>query len=135
MQEVEERSGGVWRPSPGSAYPALQQLEDEGLIRSGEIEGRKLFNLTDAGREHLAQRPDGAQAPWEEMSGDISSGVHDLARQMREVAFAFKQVIQTGSEGQVASAREVLDTARRELYRILADGDEHAGPAEDAKDS
>ena len=51
MQEVEERSGGVWRPSPGSVYPALQQLEDEGLIRSEESDGRKLFALTDAGRE------------------------------------------------------------------------------------
>ncbi len=47
MQEVEERSDGVWRPSPGSVYPALQQLEDEGLIRSEEIDGRKLFQLTD----------------------------------------------------------------------------------------
>src|SRR6267142_1980350 len=50
MQEVEERSNGVWRPSPGSVYPALQQLEDEGLIRSQETDGRKLFALTDEGR-------------------------------------------------------------------------------------
>src|SRR4029077_4932729 len=50
MQEVEERSGGAWRPSPGSVYPALSQLEDEGLIRSEEHDGRKVFALTDAGR-------------------------------------------------------------------------------------
>ena len=50
MQEVEERSEGVWRPSPGSVYPALAQLEDEGLIRSQETDGRKLFVLTDEGR-------------------------------------------------------------------------------------
>src|SRR5271157_3954308 len=58
MQEVEERSGGVWRPSPGSVYPALQQLEDEGLIRSEEVDGRKLFALTDAGRELVTERGD-----------------------------------------------------------------------------
>src|SRR5213080_1684473 len=55
MQEVEERSGGVWRPSPGSVYPALSQLEDEGLIRSEESDGRKVFALTDAGRAQVEE--------------------------------------------------------------------------------
>ncbi|HEY2535744.1 MAG TPA: PadR family transcriptional regulator, partial [Solirubrobacteraceae bacterium] len=93
MQEVEERSDGVWRPSPGSAYPALQQLEDEGLIRSEEIDGRKLFQLTDAGRKHVDERGEDKPAPWEQMSGDVSSEQHDLAGQMRQVAIAFAQVI------------------------------------------
>src|ERR1700722_6266578 len=56
MQEVQERSDGVWRPSPGSTYPALQQLEDEGLIRARELDGRKLFELIDAGREYVKER-------------------------------------------------------------------------------
>src|ERR1700687_2884177 len=56
MQELEERSQGVWRPSPGSVYPALAQLEDEGLIRSEEVDARKRFAITDAGRETLAKR-------------------------------------------------------------------------------
>jgi DNA-binding PadR family transcriptional regulator len=129
MQEVQERSGGVWRPSPGSVYPALAQLEDEGLIRSEEREGRKLLVLTDGGRKLLAERPDDAPAPWEQMSGDLSSGAHELGRLMREVAFAFTQVMKTGSEPQLAKAREVLAGARRDLYRILADGD---GPSEGA---
>src|SRR5450755_2885834 len=60
MQEVEERSGGVWRPSPGSVYPALAQLEDEGLIRSEDSEGRKLLAITDEGRKLLAERPEDA---------------------------------------------------------------------------
>src|SRR5271166_4686875 len=68
MQEVQERSDGVWRPSPGSVYPALQQLEDEGLIRSGESDGRKLFQLTDAGRDYVKERGEDKQAPWEQMS-------------------------------------------------------------------
>src|SRR6266704_6657911 len=68
MQEVEERSDGVWRPSPGSVYPALAQLEDEGLIRSEQIEGRKLFVITDQGRALVEQRAADAPAPWEQMS-------------------------------------------------------------------
>jgi DNA-binding PadR family transcriptional regulator len=123
MQEVEERSDGVWRPSPGSVYPALQQLEDEGLIRSQESDGRKLYALTDAGRERVQERPDDATAPWEQMSGDVSSEQHELAGLMRQVAFAFAQVIRTGSKPQLAKARDVLDAARRDLYRILADGE------------
>jgi DNA-binding PadR family transcriptional regulator len=123
MQEVEERSGGVWRPSPGSVYPALAQLEDEGLIRSLESDGRKLLELTDAGREHIAQRGEDKPAPWE-MSGDIGEQTMQLGRLGREVAYAFAQVMRTGSESQISAAREVLTTARRELYRILADGDD-----------
>src|ERR1700684_1338068 len=66
MQEVQERSDGVWRPSPGSTYPALQQLEDEGLIRAQDLDGRKLFELTDAGREYVEERGEDKPAPWEQ---------------------------------------------------------------------
>jgi DNA-binding PadR family transcriptional regulator len=131
MQEVQERSGGVWRASPGSVYPALSQLEDEGLIRSEEHDGRKHYVLTDEGRALVAERPADRPAPWEEMSGDVSQKAHELGRLMREVAFAFAQLMRTGSEGQVARAREVLADTRRELYRILADGEqEDAGGGE-----
>ncbi len=123
MQEVEERSDGAWRPSPGSVYPALQQLEDEGLVRSEEIDGRKAFQLTDAGRAHLAERDPERPAPWEEMSGGFSPPVVELGKIMREVAVAFTQVMH-GSDAQLAEARKVLVNARRELYRILADGED-----------
>jgi DNA-binding PadR family transcriptional regulator len=123
MQELEERSDGVWRPSPGSVYPALAQLEDEQLIRSEEIDGRKLFAITDAGRSLLAQRPSDAPAPWEEMSGEVSDEVVAVSQLVREVAYAFAQVVRTGSDAQLAKAREVLTETRRQLYGILADGD------------
>jgi DNA-binding PadR family transcriptional regulator len=126
MQEVQERSGGVWRASPGSVYPALSQLEDEGLIRSEEQDGRKHYVLTDEGRALVAERPAERPAPWDEMSGDVSEKAHELGRLMREVAFAFAQVMRTGSEGQMARARGVLGDTRRELYRILADGEEES---------
>jgi DNA-binding PadR family transcriptional regulator len=123
MQEVQERSEGVWSPSPGSVYPALAQLEDEGLIRTGEADGRKLFSITDAGRELLSERGENAPAPWAQMSDEVSPQIHELGKLMREVAFAFSQVMRTGSEDQVGKARDVLASARRDLYRILADGD------------
>jgi DNA-binding PadR family transcriptional regulator len=123
MQEVQERSEGAWRPSPGSVYPALQQLEDEGLIRSEEDDGRKRLVLTDAGREYLGRRDPEARAPWEQFSADVSNLAVELGNLMREVAFAFAQVMRTGSEGQMAEARKVLAATRRDLYRILADGD------------
>jgi len=127
MQEVEERSGGVWSPSPGSVYPALAQLEDEGLIRSEESEGRKLFAITDAGTELLAERPADRPAPWDEASDSLSASAHELGKLMRETAYAFAQVMRTGSEPQIRSAREVLARTRKDLYRILADGDSETG--------
>ena len=122
MQEVQERSGGIWSPSPGSVYPALQQLEDEGLIRTQEDEGRKLFAITDAGSALLAERGAERPAPWEQTGG--AAGAHELGRLVREVAGAFAQVMRSGSEAQIAKAATVLAGTRRELYRILADGDE-----------
>jgi DNA-binding PadR family transcriptional regulator len=127
MQEVEERSDGAWRPSPGSVYPALQQLEDEGLIRSHEGEGRKLFELTDEGRKVVDERAADARPPWELAGADVSDQMRELGKLIREVAFAYAQVMRTGSESQIKSASEVLATTRRELYRILADG-EQGGP-------
>src|SRR2546427_11198039 len=132
MQEVEERSGGVWRPSPGSVYPALAQLEDEGLIRSEESDGRKVFVLTDAGRAHVEERDPSKPAPWEEISGDVSDEAHALGRLVRQVWVAFVQGSRTGSEEQIAKAKEVLAEARRRLYLILADGE--AGESEDRDD-
>lgn len=123
MQELQERTEGIWRPSPGSVYPALQQLEDEGLIASKESDGRKLFQLTDAGRAYLRERDPSSQTPWEEMSSGVSEGRADLGSTFKEVAFAFAQVMRTGSEAQAQQASKVLATARRDLYRILADGE------------
>jgi DNA-binding PadR family transcriptional regulator len=126
MQEVQERSGGTWSPSPGSVYPALSQLEDEGLIATEEHDGRKAYVLTDAGRKLVQERDSERPAPWEQQ--DLDRGeAHELARLMREAASAFVQVMKTGSPEQMGRAREVLNTTRRDLYRILADGDVGGG--------
>jgi DNA-binding PadR family transcriptional regulator len=133
MQEVQERSDGVWRPSPGSVYPALQQLEDEGLIRSSEGHGGtgKVFELTEVGQARMQERDAEAPAPWEQMSGNVSEQAVELAGIMREVASAFAQVMRSGSDTQIGEARKVLSAARRDLYRILADGDPKTTGSED----
>ena len=121
MQEIEDRSGGRWRPSPGSIYPTLAHLEDVGLIRAIERDGTKLFELSPAGRKHLKERH--AQTPpWDY---DEPTAVSDVKSQIKQVAIAAAQVMQAGDESQIALAAETLADTRRRLYRILA-GDRDA---------
>ena len=122
MQEIERRSEGVWRPSPGSVYPALQQLEDEGLVRAEESDGRKLFHLTEAGRAAAAETS-GEGAPWDVASESVDSDVWELFNVARQVGMAIFQIAQAGTAEQNAAAREVLNNARRSLYGILAEDD------------
>jgi DNA-binding PadR family transcriptional regulator len=125
MQEIEDRSGGMWRPSPGSVYPALAQLEDEGLVRSDEGAGRRAFELTDEGRAYVEEHREALGVPWEEAGGQVPEGVLELRSLMMQLGMAAMQVAQAGDEAQTAEARKVLEDARRALYRILA-GDEPA---------
>ena len=119
IQEIERRSDGAWRPSPGSVYPTLQQLEDEGLVRAGERDGNRVYEVTDAGRTEVAERGD-APAPWDAVKANVGVGPRQLMRLVRDVAQASAQVVHSGDEAQVAQAQEVLSDARRSLYRILA---------------
>jgi DNA-binding PadR family transcriptional regulator len=130
MQELEERSGGVWRPSPGSIYPALSQLEDEGLVRSDDAAGRRAFQLTDDGRAYVEENREALGVPWEAVGGDVPEGLFQLRQLMMQLGMATMQVAQAGDEAQTAEARKVLEEARRSLYRILA-GDAGDEPAAD----
>ena len=118
IQELEERSGGRWRPSAGSIYPTLQLLEDEGLVRADEVDGKRVFDLTDAGRERLKERGESAP-PWEQ-SKDRSL-YHLLGDEMRGVANAASQVMRAGDEAQLKEAAEAMAETRKRLYRMLAD--------------
>lgn len=120
MQEIERRSDGIWRPSPGSVYPALQQLEDEGLVVAGEREGRRVYELTDDGRAAVARR-DEAPAPWDAVKDDLGIGSQQLFELVREIGMAAMQVAHAGDDAQVARAQEVLRETRKTLYRILAE--------------
>jgi DNA-binding PadR family transcriptional regulator len=119
MQEIEDRSRGRWRPSPGSVYPTLAQLEDEGLIRATEVDGAKLYELTDQGREHLHQHAHG-HVPWADEDDPAASAEEELRSLLHGLHLAVMQVSQAGDSQQVAQAAQLLDETRRNLYRILA---------------
>jgi DNA-binding PadR family transcriptional regulator len=121
MQEIEARSNGVWRPSPGSVYPALSQLEDEGLVRAEEGDGRRTFTLTDEGRGYVEEHRDELGSPWDEMSGAVDDDVAGLATEVRQVMMAVGQISHVGSPGQIEAASKILADARRALYGILAE--------------
>jgi DNA-binding PadR family transcriptional regulator len=134
MQTIEERSGGRWRPSPGSVYPTLSQLEDEGLIRSAEAEGSRRFEITDAGREHLESRA-GEPEPWKPTDEEGENAITELAPLVIQIGKAAWQVATVGDDAQRARAIEVLAETRRALYRILAEDARDAEPGDDADDT
>ncbi len=119
IHEIEERSDGSWKPSPGSVYPTLQLLADEGLISAEESNGRKTYSLTEAGRVEVEASAD-RDAPWKTSSSRESGGMGALPKAGIELAQAAAQVQRTGTPEQVKQAVEALDEARRRLYSILA---------------
>ena len=128
IQVISERSGGNWTPSPGSVYPTLQQLEDEGLIEPAASEsGRRVFALTDAGRGASRESTaGGAPAPWEEAVGEADRDLVELRDLVHQVLAATRQVAQAGTTAQIKSAQDVLRTARKSIYRLLAEDDAEA---------
>ncbi len=121
MQELEQRSGGVWRPSPGSVYPALQQLEDEGLIKAEEQAGGRVFALTERGQAHVAEHEGEIAEPWKAVGGAAGDDLIGVMKLVRQLAAAAMQVSHAGTPEQVEEAGKVLREARRALYRILAE--------------
>lgn len=120
IREIDERTNGAWKPSAGSVYPTLQLLADEGLITAEESNGRKVYSLTEAGREEVAEN--GTAAPWDAPETTNSSTFGALSKAGVELAQAASQVGRSGSKEQVHEAVTVLDEARRRLYAILAQG-------------
>ncbi len=118
ITELETRTGGVWRPSPGSVYPTLQLLEDEGLIASEETGGRKRFTLTDAGRAEAEQA---GAAPWEHIGDETVENWHDIKDAAFGAMNALRQVMMSGTDEQRRRAVEVIGEAKKKLYAILAE--------------
>lgn len=127
MQEITERSKGVWRPSPGSVYPALQQLEDEGMVRSQESDGQRLYTLTEVGKTYTDAHRAEFGSPWEDVSGAVGDDVHELLSLTQQTHAAVIQVAHAGGPAQVAKAAQLMKETRRNLYRLLA---EDEGPSE-----
>jgi DNA-binding PadR family transcriptional regulator len=123
IQEIAERTEGVWRPSAGSIYPALQQLEDEGLISpAGDGRGR-LYSLTEEGRAYAEEHADELRGSWDTVQGMADDDVLELRDLIRQVTLAVMEVARAGTDNQLRQARQALTETRRSLYRLLADGD------------
>jgi len=124
IQELTERSNDTWRPSPGSIYPVLQQLEDEGMVEASTSGTGRSYALSDAGRQFVNEQREQLGRPWENTDGGANVSARELMGTGRQVLLAARQVLIAGSEAQVAKATTVLTEARRSLYSILAEGDE-----------
>lgn len=118
INEIEQRSGGAWKPSPGSVYPTLQLLADEGLIRAEAENGRKTYSLTDEGREETDASAESSDR-WGPADRNHAR-TRALPKTGVELAQAIAQVGQSGSPEQIQEAVGVIDQARRKLYSILA---------------
>ncbi|MCI2238454.1 PadR family transcriptional regulator [Paenibacillus sp. TRM 82003] len=132
--EVERRSDGAWKPSPGSVYPTLQQLQDEGLVTADPADPKR-FTLTDAGRDVVERELAGAPAPWESVGGRPSRGeFRDLGRQVQQIAGLLHQVALSGRPGDAKRAGDVLERCRQDLLRLLAEDprEESRGDQDDA---
>jgi DNA-binding PadR family transcriptional regulator len=123
IKEIEQRSGGVWTPSPGSVYPTLQHLEDEDLVTSDLSDAKKVFSITESGRAAYAARTS-SKAPWEEVGDDVDDTLIELRDGIGQVAGAVRQIARGGTTAQVSAAKRVLADTRRALYRILAEDDD-----------
>jgi len=130
MSEIAERSRGAWRPSPGAVYPALSQLADEGLIADEKSGGRRVFSLTQAGREYVAANPEMARGAWESSEQQEAWQVPGLFAEAARLGSGIAQLAHAGTPAQVRAAEQLLERTRRELYRILADDHTAAGHTE-----
>jgi DNA-binding PadR family transcriptional regulator len=119
IQEIAERSGGLWRPSPGSVYPAIRQLEDEGLLRIERLEGRRMLYLTESGRAYLNSHRKELIPPWDTVSSSLAEGARELRELVKQFDAVTAHVSDVGTASQIVKAKHVLEGARGALYEIL----------------
>lgn len=119
IQQIAERSNGIWKPSPGSVYPTLQLLDDEGLITASESDGsKKLFQLTDEGRA-AAEKIE--TPPWDEIAEGVDPGHINLRTAARQLFGAVAQSAHTATPEQQQRIVDIINNARREIYGILGE--------------
>ncbi len=122
IKELDERTEGAWVPSAGSIYPTLQMLEDEGLIRGEESDGKRRFTLTETGAAEQQEKA-GETTPWEAARADAAPEAAQLAGSMKKLHFAIRQTFQAADAEQQGQVRELLDETRRKIYAILAESE------------
>jgi DNA-binding PadR family transcriptional regulator len=133
IQELGERSRGAWRPSPGSVYPVLQQLEDEGLVVSTTADVGRLYRITETGTAYVEAHKAEMGKPWEDAADAVGQPRIEFAQLTHQVMGAMKQVLHAGTDRQITQAAAVMADTRRALYRILAE-DAPADSTDEASD-
>lgn len=121
IQEIAERTGGEWRPSPGSVYPTLSQLQDEGLVTVEKAAGRRVVELTDAGTSYVEERRAELDAVWASVDTPGDEGPIALWEQLGQLHAATHQVMGAGTPEQIAAATAAITEARKTIYRLLAE--------------
>lgn len=120
ISAISEKTDGLWSPSAGSIYPALGLLEDEGLIEPAEASGKKVYRLTEAGRTHVDEHADALANPWEKVA-QPHQGFLDVRSDMHQLGMAVQQVVVAGDQGQLEKVKAILESARKDVYRLLAE--------------
>jgi len=118
--EVAQRSGGAWKPSPGSVYPTLQQLQDEGLVEVDPADAKQ-FALTAEGRRYVEEELAGVPAPWDAPEFRVDEGEQAVRTQVQQIALTLQQVVLAGRPGDVQRVSDVLERCRRDLVAILGE--------------
>ena len=122
ITELEARSSGRWRPSPGSIYPALGRMEEQGLVTAEEVDERRVFSLTALGRE-ARDALDVERADPTPRRGDGTGDADGALRSLpAEITGQARHLRRFGSSEQVERAVALLEAVRRDLYAVLADG-------------
>ena len=125
IQQIADRTEGAWKPSPGSVYPTIAWLQDEGFVEDAPT-GRKTLQLTDSGRQYVADHADELAAIWPSFDHDVPEDSADLRQVIGQTVGAIVQVASTGTPDQRDKAVKILAETRRRLYSLLAEGPEDA---------
>jgi DNA-binding PadR family transcriptional regulator len=121
IKGIAERTDQAWRPSPGSVYPTLQQLVDEGLVRQPGDNGRTDYELTEAGTAYVTEHQDELDAAWQTAGPRVGGVDREFMASIARLMDAVKQFPRSATSEQREQATAKIDELRRELYRILAD--------------
>ena len=121
IQRLEERTGGRWKPSPGSVYPTLQMLEDADLVRSSQRDDKRIYEITEAGQTELAKRVEETGGPAWFTDSEGAGDHHAFRHSIGQLVMAAKQIGMAGNSATLASATEIINDARRKLYQLLSE--------------
>jgi DNA-binding PadR family transcriptional regulator len=130
MKELETKSGGIYKASAGAIYPALQQLEDEGMVISDAAAGKRTYSLTNEGRAELQKEAETVKRIWQraEQAGDWAPWMGmEGAEVMRPAAEVMKTALKAATRGshdsaRIAKIREILERTKREIEALEKSG-------------